>query len=145
MTISSTATQSTSDLMSPTPTPCKYFISRFNSTHGPDACAYGVFAGAGALVVIACVLMCVGICCCYYKQQRKQKSERRIKSLVATQAASWFTSSLTSKLSCGISYYWTINYTFNLCIILESFNKQLANKQVPSKQNDYPDLPTTGR
>ena len=96
--ISSTVAQSMEVSMSPTPTPtCKYFTSRFNSTYGPDDCAIGVFAAGGALIVIACILMCVAILCCGYKRQRKQKGDkRRTKPLITTQAASWFTNSLTS-------------------------------------------------
>ena len=75
--ISSTVTQSMAVSMTPTPTPtCKYFTSRFNSTHGPDDCAIGVFAAGGALAVIACTLMCIAILCCCRKRRRGRRKSK---------------------------------------------------------------------
>ena len=143
MTADSTTNATSSPTMSPTP--CKYITSIFNSTFELDDCAKGVFAGVGTLVVIAIALMCLGICCCCCKQHRKRRSEQRTKPLVATQAASWFTSSLTSKLTYQgvvLAIIELLATALLIIYILESFNKQSSNKQVSSKQNDYPKLPT---
>ena len=86
------------------PNPCKYFTNITNNYPNAtlDACAIGVFAaaGGGAIVLIALYLMCIGIgCCCWKSSKRKSRTRvQRGKPLATSQATSWFTSSLTSKL-----------------------------------------------
>ena len=146
MTPSSTTQPMTTPMPEETTTPepiCNYFSSGFK-LDDPDPCAYGVFAGAGALVIIAIVLMCVGFikfCSCCCKQQRRDRTVIRTKPLITTQAASWFTSSLTSKFEL---VYKGINlkmHAYNISARTESTTKkQPTNKQIPDEQNHYPDL-----
>lgn len=86
-------------ITSPSVPPCSYFSGGFKSE--PDACAIGVLAAvciAAITIVLAIVLMLVGIvCCCKPSLRKKQRAVQRTKPLVAIQAASWLTSSLTSK------------------------------------------------
>ena len=97
-TMNSTTTSITTSMMAPNSTPpCNYFQSGFTPNPPADACAIGVLATAGAVIVIALLLVCCGILsCCLRKGCRR--AVQRTKPLAATQAASWFTSSLTSKL-----------------------------------------------
>ena len=76
MTPSSTTQPMTTPMPEETTTPepiCNYFSSGFK-LDDPDPCAYGVFAGAGALVIITIVLMCLALLCCCKRRNGRIKS-----------------------------------------------------------------------